>query len=204
MVRNPTKLGVRASGDYIIEHGHVNVKASVWHKHGLCEGFNHHTTSYPLPQLGHHSVLASMPPFSDMRKEQVGRQFRTIDYWNCLINGKVNRLGNEGWDEADEELGCLKIDRQKDVSFIESGVKHTIIEGTWAFKVKRTPDRTAKKRKDIADTEDAIQHMMDAGFQLRVEDYAAGFLGIELDQQDDGSIKLKQTDYGGVKTLKTL
>eukprot|EP00957_Ditylum_brightwellii_P034587 2622524-Ditylum_brightwellii.AAC.2 len=34
---------------------------------------------------------------------------------------------------------------------------------------------------------------MDAGFQLRVDDNVAGFLGIKLDQQDYGSIELKQT-----------
>eukprot|EP00957_Ditylum_brightwellii_P166736 12692181-Ditylum_brightwellii.AAC.1 len=34
---------------------------------------------------------------------------------------------------------------------------------------------------------------MDAGSQLRVEDDAAGFLGIKLDRQDAGSIELKQT-----------
>eukprot|EP00957_Ditylum_brightwellii_P191448 14576125-Ditylum_brightwellii.AAC.2 len=47
--------------------------------------------------------------------------------------------------------------------------------------------------KDTSYIEDAIQCMMDAGFQLRVEDNTAGFLGIKLDQQDDGSIELKQT-----------
>eukprot|EP00957_Ditylum_brightwellii_P110347 8416343-Ditylum_brightwellii.AAC.1 len=35
--------------------------------------------------------------------------------------------------------------------------------------------------------------MVDIGFQLQVEDYTAGFLGIELEMQDDGSIELKQT-----------
>eukprot|EP00957_Ditylum_brightwellii_P155220 11817166-Ditylum_brightwellii.AAC.1 len=41
-----------------------------------------------------HSVLASMPPFSDMRKEQVGRQLRTNEYLNCLheVDGRINGM----------------------------------------------------------------------------------------------------------------
>eukprot|EP00957_Ditylum_brightwellii_P136708 10425234-Ditylum_brightwellii.AAC.1 len=31
-------------------------------------------------KIHNHRVLASMPPFSDMRKEQVERQLRTIEY----------------------------------------------------------------------------------------------------------------------------
>eukprot|EP00957_Ditylum_brightwellii_P179447 13669858-Ditylum_brightwellii.AAC.1 len=47
--------------------------------------------------------------------------------------------------------------------------------------------------KDIKDVDTAIQKMVDIGFQLKVEDDAAGFLGIELNRQDDGGIELKQT-----------
>eukprot|EP00957_Ditylum_brightwellii_P146628 11162258-Ditylum_brightwellii.AAC.1 len=47
--------------------------------------------------------------------------------------------------------------------------------------------------KDIVDIDHAIQHMIDAGFQLRVQGDAVGFLEIKLNQQDDGSIDLKQT-----------
>eukprot|EP00957_Ditylum_brightwellii_P040518 3066089-Ditylum_brightwellii.AAC.1 len=36
---------------------------------------------------------------------------------------------------------------EADVSLTESGAKRTVIESTWAFKVKRIPDRTVRKRK---------------------------------------------------------
>eukprot|EP00957_Ditylum_brightwellii_P151201 11513308-Ditylum_brightwellii.AAC.1 len=38
----------------------------------------------------------------------------------------------------------------------------------------------------------AIANMILQGFELRIEDDAAGFLGIDLVRQDDGSIELKQ------------
>eukprot|EP00957_Ditylum_brightwellii_P191447 14576125-Ditylum_brightwellii.AAC.1 len=46
-----------------------------------------------------------------------------------------------------ENLDVWELIDKKDMPFTESGVKRTIIESTWAFKVKRTSDRTVKKRK---------------------------------------------------------
>eukprot|EP00957_Ditylum_brightwellii_P149685 11398678-Ditylum_brightwellii.AAC.1 len=47
--------------------------------------------------------------------------------------------------------------------------------------------------RNLEDIDQAIQAMMDKGFELRIEDDAAGFLGIKLERQDDGSIELKQS-----------
>eukprot|EP00957_Ditylum_brightwellii_P185230 14105249-Ditylum_brightwellii.AAC.1 len=41
--------------------------------------------------------------------------------------------------------------------------------------------------------DEAISNMISQGFELRIEDNAAGFLGIDLFRQDNGSIELKQT-----------
>eukprot|EP00957_Ditylum_brightwellii_P128208 9778278-Ditylum_brightwellii.AAC.1 len=42
--------------------------------------------------------------------------------------------------------------------------------------------------RDIKVVDATIQEMVDIGFLLQVEDDAAGFLGIELNRQDDGSV----------------
>eukprot|EP00957_Ditylum_brightwellii_P106011 8087104-Ditylum_brightwellii.AAC.1 len=131
-------------------------------------------------KIHNHSVLASMPPFSDMKKELVGRQLRTIEYLNCLqkVDDRINEMhplvfvakansanipnywqamnhpNNHMFIEAMkpemeqiENLDAWELIDEKDVPFTESGVKCTVIESTWAFKVKRTPDGTVKKRK---------------------------------------------------------
>eukprot|EP00957_Ditylum_brightwellii_P016662 1252677-Ditylum_brightwellii.AAC.1 len=66
----------------------------------------------------------------------------------------------------------------------------------WFKKLKQgleDTDNCLMFERDIKDVDAAIQKMVGIRFQLQVEDHAAGFLGIELDRQDDGSIELKQT-----------
>eukprot|EP00957_Ditylum_brightwellii_P023282 1757030-Ditylum_brightwellii.AAC.1 len=46
--------------------------------------------------------------------------------------------------------------------------------------------------RDINMVDKAIDKMKELGFQLHVEDDGAGFLGIKLEHQDDGSIEMKQ------------
>eukprot|EP00957_Ditylum_brightwellii_P034588 2622524-Ditylum_brightwellii.AAC.3 len=46
-----------------------------------------------------------------------------------------------------ENLDALGLIDKKDVPFTESGFKRTVIESTWAFKVKRTPGSTVEKKK---------------------------------------------------------
>eukprot|EP00957_Ditylum_brightwellii_P139885 10659753-Ditylum_brightwellii.AAC.1 len=48
--------------------------------------------------------------------------------------------------EQMENLDDWALIDKKDVPFAESGARWTVIDSTWAFKVKRIPDGTVKKK----------------------------------------------------------